>query len=393
MIKYLILMLCVMITSACDNHVNKHIDTPANVVTSYYKNAKVTRTLNIGVPRNKYSGYHSFFLYKNRFFYGVNTNSSNVIDVYDIQNETFLKEIVVDRNLLNDRISGLYVCSLDSIFFCQVNPNNIYLINDTGKIVEHWNQKDLTIKISDDELLSQYDITFNTFLGQYSPVVLDHSIILGLDPSGAYKINGNIKRVGIYDLIQRKWVTFISKASDVESNIKNLGYPYDLEQPYISEGEGCIIISYPMDHYIYIYSKNDYELIARIPCFSKYVNEFPYPLPPDQINSCQKNWNFRIQTPFYGAVNYHQDKGIYTRIVYHPQSLIGENGNINDGTGRTSSVIIMNNKFQIIGETLFEDGQLGVYSYLPMTTGLLVSPQLNDDHNMILNYKNIITFE
>ena len=59
----------------------------------------------------------------------------------------------------------------------------------------------------------------------------------------------------------------------------------------------------------------------------------------------------------------------------------------------TDSKAFMNDKFQIIGETLFRNGELGVYSYLPMSDGLLVSPQLNNNHNSILNYKNIITFK
>ena len=383
----------VTILHACNNVSDKTLTVPNGVKTDYSTEAVISHTLHINVPSNKFSGYNSIFLFKDKYLYGVNNSCLNVIDVYDIQNQSYIQDITIDRKNLEDRISGLYVYSPDSIYFCQVNPNNIYLTDRKGTIINHWTHDDLKIKISDDELLSKYDITFTSFLGQSCPLVLGNQIIIGLDPSGMYKINGNLKRIGIYNMDQRQWVKFLSKASDVESNIKGLGYPYDLEQPYIADGDGCIIISYPMDHYIYIYSKDTYEFISKIPCFSRYVNEFPYPLPPDQINSCQKNWNFRIQTPFYGAVNYHQNKGIYTRIVYHPQSLIGEDGNINDGTGRTSSVIIMDNKFQIIGETLFEDGQIGVYSYLPMTTGLLVSPQLNNDHNTMLNYRNIITFE
>lgn len=381
------------ILHACNNVSNKKLTVPNGVKTDYNTEAVISQSLHISVPENKFSGYNSIFLLKNKYFYGVNNSCLNVIDVYDIQNQSYIQDITIDKKILDDRISGLYVSSPDSIYFCQVNPNNIYLTDSKGTIINHWTQDDLEIKISDDELLSKYDITFTSFLGQSCPLVLGNHIIIGLDPSGMYKANGNIKRIGIYDMAQRQWIKFLSKASDVESNIKGFGYSYDLEQPYIAEGDGCIIISYPMDHYIYVYSKDTYEFISKIPCFSRYVNEFPYPLPLKQINSCQKNWNFRIQVPFYGAVNYHPEKRIYTRIIYHPQSLIGNDGNINDGTSRSSSIIIMNDKFQIIGETLFRNGELGVYSYLPMSDGLLVSPQLNNNHNSILNYKNIITFK
>ncbi|MBO8477862.1 MAG: DUF4221 family protein [Bacteroidetes bacterium] len=394
MIKYIKIILFVILTSACNNLLdNKRLYRPCDVDASYNKNISITKTLNINVPKGMYSGYHSFFLYKNRYFYGVHTNSPNVIDVYDIQNETFLKRIEIDSSLVNDRVSGIYVSSSDSIFFCQINPNRIYLIDSNGYIVNRWLQDDLMIKIADDEYLSRYDITFTTFLGQFRPLVLDNHIIIGLDPSGMYKVISNIKRVGIYDMVHKKWNKFISKASDVESNISKLGYPYDLEQPYIADGDKCIIVSYPMDHYIYVYSKSNYEFISKVPCYSKYVSYLPYPLPLKQINSCQKNWNFRVQVPFYGAVNYHPEKDMYTRIIYHPQSLIDDNGNVNSGMDRSASIIIMNNQFEIIGETLFDKGQLGVYSYLPMSDGLLTAPQINNDYDSIFNYKNIMTLE
>lgn len=392
--RYLVFILTIItILHACNNVQDKKLPVPIGVKTNYNTEAIISQNLNINVPKDKFSGYHSIFLFRDKLLYGVNNDCINVIDVYDIQDEVYIKDIIVDKEILEDRISGIYVTSPDSIFFCQINPNNIYLVNSNGSIVNHWTQNDLTIKISDDELLSKYDITFTTFLGQCRPLVIGSHIILGLDPSGMYKTNGNINRIGIYDMNKRQWIKFISKVSDVESNIKDLGYPYDLEQPYISDGRDCIIISYPMDHYIYIYSKSNYELVSKIPCFSRYVSEFPYPVPLDQINSCQKTWNFRIQTPFYGAVNYHPDEGIYTRIIYHPQSLIGKDGNMNDGLDRSSSIIIMNDKFQIIGETLFQNGQIGVYSYLPMSYGLLVSRQINDDHKSVLNYNNVITFK
>ena len=57
-----------------------------------------------------------------------------------------------------------------------------------------------------------------------------------------------------------------------------------------------------------------------------------------------------------------------------------------------ASVIIMDEKFRMIGETVFTDGQIGVYSYLNTKNGYLVSPQLNNEDNKTLNYKTVISF-
>ena len=151
----------------------------------------------------------------------------------------------------------------------------------------------MAIRIHNDDILSKYDVNFITFLGQFSPVVYNNYLIIGLDPAGVYKINKKTKRVGVYNLSNRKWLTFLSNANDVESNISNRGYTYDLEQPYILLGQNCLVISYPMDHYVYVYSLENYQLIKKIPCFSRFSPDLPYPLPLDEINSCQKGWNFR----------------------------------------------------------------------------------------------------
>ena len=382
-LKYAIIIIYSIYCCACNRHIERKIHSPEidyEVIDSM--SAIISDdTLSINVPEGKFSMYHSTFLYDDMYLYGVNSKRHNVIDIYNIKTCSFCKEITIDDKFLQDRISGIYVNSPDSIFFCQSNPNNVYLIDGDGKLLNHWTEDDLAIRIHNDDILSKYDVNFITFLGQFSPVVYNNYLIIGLDPAGVYKINKKTKRVGVYNLSNRKWLTFLSNANDVESNISNRGYTYDLEQPYILLGQNCLVISYPMDHYVYVYSLENYQLIKKIPCFSRFSPDLPYPLPLDEINSCQKGWNFRIQTPFYGAVNYHKDIKLYSRIFYHPQNLIDEYGYINDGRNRMASIIIMDDKFRMIGETVFTDGQIGVYSYLNTKKGYIVSPQLNNEND------------
>lgn len=134
---------------------------------------------------------------------------------------------------------------------------------------------------------------------------------------------------------------------------------------------------------------DNYKEKAKIPCYSQYANDIPSPMRNEQINSCQLNWNFRVQTPFYGPLYYHKEIDMYTRIFYHSQPLV-QDGKINDGENRTSSIVIMDNNFNIVGETIFENGQIGVYSSLALPDGLLVSPQMNVDTLKVLNYSNKI---
>ena len=50
------------------------------------------------------------------------------------------------------------------------------------------------------------------------------------------------------------------------------------------------------------------------------------------------------------------------------------NGKLNNGSKRTASIILMDAEFNIVGETLFENGSLGVYKSIPLPDGYLVAP-------------------
>lgn len=338
------------------------------------------------LPKNNFSSYHSKYILDGRYLYGVNMKSPNIIDVYDLNGEEESVSIVVDKSLLHDRISGIYVNTKDSIYFCQSDPNIIYLINSFGEVIDIWNEVDLKIRPTDHSVLSKYPITFPTFLGQCSPIVIDDLMFIAIDPAGIYQGKKMVNRVGIYDLSKRSWVSFISEQPN-----QRIGhsYPYDLEQPYITEGDDCILVSYPMDHYVQIFSIDNTNIVNKYPFYSQNAIDLSYPLKDRFMNSCQKNWNYRIQTPFYGPLYYHEELGVYSRVFYHSQELI-YNKQINDGTTRKTSIVIMDNDFNMIGESVFDNGQIGVYSCLPLPDGYVVSPQLNIDTLSMLNYSNKI---
>ena len=96
--------------------------------------------------------------------------------------------------------------------------------------------------------------------------------------------------------------------------------------------------------------------------------------------------------PFYGNLYYHKDRNMYTRVVYYPQELVDSKGYINNGKDRTASVVILDESFNIIGETKFVNGGLGVNAYLPTSTGLVVSEQVANDTCDFLNYNKVLHF-
>jgi hypothetical protein len=200
-----------------------------------------------------------------------------------------------------------------------------------------------------------------------------------------------IPRVGIYNLKNNNWFGFFATAGNVESNRPGKSYPYDIEHPYLTKAENDhVIVSYPMDHYLYLYDSKTMKLLRKEPCYSKYVSSFPAPPSNSEMDDCQKNINFRIQVPFYGPLFYHEKVKKYSRIIHHPQHLIDDSGNISEGTQRMASIIFMDDEFNIIGETVFDNGALGVHSYFPLSDGILFSSQNNNEKEGYLSYNKII---
>ena len=85
------------ILHACNNVSNKKLTVPNGVKTDYNTEAVISQSLHISVPENKFSGYNSIFLLKNKYFYGVNNSCLNVIDVYDIQNQSYIQDPLIRK--------------------------------------------------------------------------------------------------------------------------------------------------------------------------------------------------------------------------------------------------------------------------------------------------------
>lgn len=383
----LVLTLC-----SCKNRENKFITAPIQENIHYTTEILPTDSIIIKVPENKFAVYHTKAIYKDQFFFGVHLNQRNIIDIYDIDSAKFYKSIEVDNDALSDRISGLYVQSMDSIYFYQNTPRTVFLIDSTGHILQKWTEERLKISLNDHPELSTFPINLIT-LPIYSPLITGNKMYLTLDPGGAYKLYPQVERVGVYDLKECKWIGFFSKYEDVEYNKKGYSYTYDLEQPYLTQGSNSIIVSYPMDHYVYVFDPNTNELVKKVPVYSKYATDLPVPLKDKDIDNCQKNWNFRVQTPFYGPLYYHEKEQKYTRVIHHAQPLIDGNGMINNGQERLASIIILDHDLNIIGESLFENGDLGVYAYLPLSDGLYISRQADDTYAPFLAFNTKLSFQ
>ena len=323
--------------------------------------------------------YRYKFIFNKLYFYGINRYNYGIIDLVDLSKQEYIKAIKVDEKSIQGEIGGLYVISKDSLVLFLSQPTAIALIDSIGKIRQLWSKKDLKIEESKHELISKSGWQLTTFLSSQIPFfdTQKKTFHVVIDPFSIYDMEGysGIERIGVYDLDKKKWNMLYAGAKGVMKEKGKRSYPYDMSHPYHLIKRDTTFVSYPSDHYIYLYNASNGTFLTRKAVPSLHIDTLFLPQTPEIMDDNQQNWNFRIQAPFYGPLVYHSDNRLFTRTAYHKQDLKLAHGELNDGLNRKSSVLIMDEKLNIVGEKVFENGKLGVHGSLPFADGLLIADQ------------------
>ncbi len=355
----------------------------------------VSKKLNITVPKTKFCEYHEFAIYRDSLFYGVHITNSLNIDVYNLVNESFAYDIKVPEYLVKtNKIMNLFIQTPDSIFFQESFPPSVLIINSKGDLIKRFN-----IENNFENFENNADIpglyTFHTIIGYIDPIFNSSKNLLYLimHPIGAHNSRGGYKntyRVGVYDIEKANWLSFFGRPEGIMKFKGKLFYNYDLSIPYFLIVNDTAFITYPMDHYIYIYDISSGELIYKKAGNSQYCNKLPNPLKTSKIRDTQAAWNFRIQIPFYGPLFYNSKMNMFTRIFHFRQPLKDVNGKLNSGKNRKGSIIIFDKDMNIVGETVFKNGSLGILKSLPLSDGILMARQPHywqSDDTLVYRYK------
>lgn len=314
-------------------------------------------------------------LYGDSVLFLVSGERPNEISVFNIQDNR-LRRITVKNVKLKDRISGLSVRNTCDILFCQHDPPQIFETDSAGNITHTWGNKDLRVEKRQDMQIQGNDFSFYTFLSSFSPKIADDTLYIGIDAYGRYSNDSRINRIGVYDLNRGTWIKFICNDREIGfKREKRKSFSYDLEQPYICLADDILVISYPMRHNGYVFDiKNNFSYCGSFDASSSIHASFPNPKKNRFWDSCQKTWDFRRTTPYYGPIMFHKGTGLYSRLVYHAQQLYNDSGEFD--SQRTISLVVFDSELNTVAEYQFEKGMVGVNSCWPTRTGILFSPSL-----------------
>ncbi|MCD6347163.1 MAG: DUF4221 family protein [Bacteroidales bacterium] len=165
---------------------------------------------------------------------------------------------------------------------------------------------------------------------------------------------------------------------------KKMKYPI-MQMPSKTIVGGCVALSFSPEDNLYFYHKIDGNLIAKVDCSSNYIN---FPIKPiSKTAEFQIGIDYLIETPFYYKIFFDKKNQRIYRLVKHGQNLKKENGQLNARWDGPWSIIIMNLKYEIIGEAVFPKEVFNYKFSFVSLEGFCVaykSPDLGDSQTFAL---------
>jgi hypothetical protein len=307
-------------------------------------------------PETAFSNPFQIFTFEDKL-YCMSRENYNQIDVYDLSSHQFIQSIQIDKNFTYD-LGGIFVKSPDSIFVYQHMPPSVYLINSQGEIVDKWKMDDAPVKYS---LPGHVEVNylFGTYIANNKPYFQaknDNLVVLFSDLDiWWHKDLSHHQTIGVYNIKERKWKGVHGFYPDIYLQTQDIMYPYFISHPRMVVSDDFIVVSFPIDHFVYLFDANSGDFIKKVCASSQYLESIIEPLNYEQgEEDPQLRTNLIAEGGYYGNIFYHKDLNYYSRIAFHPQPLKRPDGRLNSPAFKSASLSVFNADFEKIGEVLFE---------------------------------------
>ena len=350
-------------------------------------------TFSIVVPDSVYFNPYRKILYKDSLLFTNSVTSKWAVDIYDLPREKYLKRIILDENFYKEALDNFSILEDGKILALGSNPNiNLYEIDTDGTPPKMINLGKVNLFPS--QVIGIYSAVNPSMWGALPLFVDDNRVVISFTiPEAFYKYYPDASKaahVALFNLQTKKLEHYYETPKNIYSSVKSSAYPTDLAYARKMLKGDTLLVTYPMDHYVYGYNVNSSELLFKKPVSSKYISKLPAPLGRSEYNDRELSWDYRISVPFYEGINYHAGVNLYSRVIHHDMIARMPDGKRNKGENRSSSIIILNENFEKIGETLIEKAQFGVFKNLPIADGFYVGSETvhhSSDDEFIIKYK------
>lgn len=382
----IVFFLCLMLAFAgCGHHnLHKYLKPAEPIYSERTLKLVPIDTLSIQVPDTVYNYYHNTQIFEDSLFYGINYFTQLDINVFNLRTGKFDRVIRVDPNIVHTyRVEQFRVVSPDSIYVVSCPDNGIRMLDADGFIVDEWSADDLRMASDVDYILSQEGFGLADLSGLENFDVIGTECFLTLSPVTSTDFEGSpiVKRHGIYDLVKRQWRMAFGYYEGVLKYKGDNVYFYDMHDPYRIVADGKAFVTYPIDHFVYIYDMMTSELIDKKSLAPSFAIKFPHPVSKDKMYDDELMNELRRDSPFYGPLYYHSSVACWSRFY---------NFTDQDTGIQKRGFIIYDAEFKILYENIFEYDEIACIT--PDNEGVVVMPrnEMEADVALFIRYRIIL---
>lgn len=303
---------------------------------------------------------------------------------FDLSNQKLIKTLLLQKDGPEGvgHIKGFFVKNPDSIFVLNPQAYNLSLIDKNGKLINHY------LLIKNAGAIGKPSLSSVSMPVMYT----------GQSP----QLSGNnIDLVCLPDMLPFKQQAYTSGNLNITLDLNTKDFTYSNKYPssytsknysYISSGvyrctdkDGDMLYSYAGCDSIYCYKNN--HLKASYFAGSKYFDDVKSLTEPVNETSPQEFMQQPVLNSFYHYILYDKYRKVYYRIACLKKDLKDANNQANNFFDKPFSIIILNDKFKIIGEQVFSDSKYDLLNMFVGKEGLYISESfyknVSDNENLL----------
>lgn len=278
---------------------------------------------------------------------------------YDMQTSQLIKTMrfsIEGPNNVGVGFVGYYIKNQEEIYLARMDINEILQVNDRGVILKRIPYVQTN---SGEQTVPSYSTTFS-----YTPIVFIGSNMYLSQGINYTQYNKEVYEKSpiclIVDTVSRSVESVPFTFPPLVPVQKVIGYEtLGTEFFYSRDFNGeSFVYSFAFDEDIYVTSQS-HRSVSKIKAKSRYIQQVnpSHSRPPEFLDGIKK-WS---EIAMYGNLLYDKYRDVYYRVSY-PETEIGKTENYPDiwQYGRKLfSILVLDNNFNIIGETLFPE-----YTYI-----------------------------
>jgi len=254
------------------------------------------------------------FLFQDSLIYILSGKSNNKIFRVNLDDKSFTQSIPLDPNFFSNP-SGIYVHSLDSIFVSEFSFPVIYLINQSGEVLDTYNLYRENLWQMPKEGFSNFGL-YSGYGLEFSYMSNRNSFIVALKQFDLWYFVDDKSEFPIlaeFSLETKDFTNLFGTYPGVYGSKENYLLPFYLSHPILEISGDKIIVSFLLDHNLYIYDLEGNHLDTKIASIRQF--QLSKPLRYDMNDFDEQGMSeYSTRGSFFTDFFYVKSTGNYVRI-------------------------------------------------------------------------------